>query len=413
MSRVAITVLCTLFVSVSLARAQDVVHLKSGEQLAGRVTDGLLAIRLDTSAGEVSIPWGKIEKIDRETYTRTAYHERAAAVADDDAKSHFILALWCRRQGLSEEMEAELGKVLKIDPDHQGARAALGFEKVDDKWVAGDQIRTAKGFVNRGGRWLLEEEAAWEKARATVMRALNEEELTAESLIEKAADENERAREYARTALAGVPWEDARLPLYRALGNRKPEVRTVAVNELGRLGVTEAVRPLIRTAVLDTSPVVREQAVMALKGLGKPGTLFPFVRALASGQPQIRMNAAAAIGHFGEIRGVEYLVSHLSQNWGPTGRVNLSVMNQMSYVQDFDVEIAQAAQIGDPIIAVLREGVILDVQIMGASRKMTVVERRVIRSALAKLTGTDQGDDGGAWAKWWADNKTRLLAEAR
>ncbi len=153
--------------------------------------------------------------------------------------------------------------------------------------------------------------------------------------------------------------------------------------------------------------------MLALRGLGEPGILVPFVRALASVNPQIRMNAAEAIGGLGDIRGVEYLIRTLGQNWGPTQRNNLSVMNQVSYIRDFDVEIAQAAQIGDPIVGVLREGVILDIQVIGASRKMTVVERRFVRQALVKLTSEDLGDGAVAWSKWWKENEDRLLAEAK
>jgi type II secretory pathway component GspD/PulD (secretin) len=40
-----------------------------------------------------------------------------------------------------------------------------------------------------------------------------------------------------------------------------------------------------------------------------------------------------------------------------TERANVSVTNQVSYVSDFDVEIAQAASIADPIIQVISDGV--------------------------------------------------------
>ncbi|MGK0220448.1 MAG: tetratricopeptide (TPR) repeat protein, partial [Planctomycetota bacterium] len=43
-------------------------------------------------------------------------------------------------------------------------------------------------------------------------------------------------------------------------------------------------------------------------------------------------------------------------------RANLSVLNQVAYVKDFDVEIAQAASIADPIVDVIQDGVILDVR---------------------------------------------------
>ncbi|MEZ6017959.1 MAG: hypothetical protein R3F49_22835, partial [Planctomycetota bacterium] len=58
-------------------------------------------------------------------------------------------------------------------------------------------------------------------------------------------------------------------------------------------------------------------------------------------------------------------------------RGNLSVLNQVAYVQDFDIEIAQAASIADPIIAVIQDGVILDVRpVVSADRRFITLEMR-------------------------------------
>ncbi len=60
-----------------------------------------------------------------------------------------------------------------------------------------------------------------------------------------------------------------------------------------------------------------------------------------------------------------------------TARANLSVMNQVAYVQDFDVEIAQAASIADPIIDVVQDGVVLDVHpVVSADRRFVMMELR-------------------------------------
>ncbi len=60
-----------------------------------------------------------------------------------------------------------------------------------------------------------------------------------------------------------------------------------------------------------------------------------------------------------------------------TQRANVSVLTQNSYVQDFDVEIAQAAAIGDPIIQTIRDGIILDVRpIVSADRRFITIELR-------------------------------------
>jgi Flp pilus assembly secretin CpaC/tetratricopeptide (TPR) repeat protein len=60
-----------------------------------------------------------------------------------------------------------------------------------------------------------------------------------------------------------------------------------------------------------------------------------------------------------------------------TARSNLTVLNQVAYVQDYDVEIAQAASIADPIVNVVEDGVILDVRpVVSADRRYITLELR-------------------------------------
>ena len=413
MPKTVVYLFLALLVAAAPIAAQDVVHLKSGETIAGKTSDGMLSLEVKTATGVVRVPWDHIEKIDRADHVRTLYAERAENTSADDAAAQFLLARWCKRHGLADEMTKHLTKVVALDPEHAAARQALGYEKVGEKWVAGAGVLEAKGFVKRNGRWILEEEAAYEEILKARAKALSEPEEKASGLILKCVDENPRIRKYAMKTLAAREWSAVRIPLYRALGHRDVKVRVFAAEELGRRRIVESARPLIRSAILDREEAVRFASVDAVKSLGKPAVLFPFVRALASGNASIRQNAAAGLGRLGDVRAIEYLVTTLSQNWGPTNRGNISVMNQVSYIQDFDVEIAQASQIGDPIVGVLREGVILDAKVFGVNRKMTTVERNVIRTSLAALAKQDLGNDPVAWQKFWRDNRERLLAEAR
>jgi len=67
-----------------------------------------------------------------------------------------------------------------------------------------------------------------------------------------------------------------------------------------------------------------------------------------------------------------------------TGRANLTFLNQVAYVKDFDVEIAQAASIADPIVDIVEEGVILDVRpVVSADRRFVTLE---LRPTIAQLT---------------------------
>ena len=60
-----------------------------------------------------------------------------------------------------------------------------------------------------------------------------------------------------------------------------------------------------------------------------------------------------------------------------TSRATLTVANQVSYVGDFDVEIAQAAAIADPVVRVAKDGVFLDVRpVVSADRRFTFIDVR-------------------------------------
>ncbi len=65
-------------------------------------------------------------------------------------------------------------------------------------------------------------------------------------------------------------------------------------------------------------------------------------------------------------------------------RANITLTHQISYVKDFDVEIAQAAAVANPVVAVVSDGVVLDVHpVVSADRRFITME---LRPTLAQLT---------------------------
>ena len=58
-------------------------------------------------------------------------------------------------------------------------------------------------------------------------------------------------------------------------------------------------------------------------------------------------------------------------------RANLSILNQISYVADYEVEIAQASNIANPVVQTIQEGVVLDVRpIVSSDRRFVTLELR-------------------------------------
>ncbi len=70
-------------------------------------------------------------------------------------------------------------------------------------------------------------------------------------------------------------------------------------------------------------------------------------------------------------------------------RASLSVINHVSYVKDFDVEIAQAAVIAQPIVDVLQDGVVLDVRpVVSSDKRFVTMELRPTIATLERPIAT-------------------------
>ena len=71
-----------------------------------------------------------------------------------------------------------------------------------------------------------------------------------------------------------------------------------------------------------------------------------------------------------------------------TQRANVSVLNQISYVQDYEVEIAQASNIANPVIQTIQEGVVLDVRpVVSADRRFIQLELRPTVATVVRPIG--------------------------
>jgi len=396
---------------LSSAALADTVRLKSGEVVEGGVRD--LGDRIEVAAkdGPLSIRWRDVDVVLKDKTTLDVYREKRAAVAKDDAKSLFALALWAERSGLPEQRRECLQAVIALDPDHAGARAALAQQKSDGKWLGGAELLAAKGFVGKDGAWILKEEADAAARRVEAAKGLLPPEKRAEELLANAAVGTETAKKFAEDALRGLDADAVRRPALRALRRGEPAAREVAARALGKSSDVDVLRPLVAAAVMDRAAAVRVAAVESLKEINDLDVIKPIAKAMWSEIPDVRMNAAQALGSFGGGMSVEWLIRRVMSTGGPGPRVHFFAGTQQSYISDFDVEIAQASQIGDPVVGVIREGVMLDYRVLSVREEWTEVERRVYYDSLTRATGKDYGEDPVAWKKWWdADGKTAMSA---
>ena len=295
------------------------------------------------------------------------YRTRRAAVTDDDTGALCRLALWCRGKGLTEQARTCFEAALKTDPESLAARRGLGYEKVAGRWLRGPALKKARGFVHVEGRWVLREEAIAHEARRREALLADEKRREAlekaTHLVKSLGGENLRSREAARKALLAIDAKTTFRPLVAALNSSGPvTMRRAAVEILASYQPKETLRPIIRASITDPDATVRDTALTAVRGMNVPGKLAPYVTALGSLRPQIRQNAVDAIGKLGDITGVQILIKHWQQWGGGTPRAHIYLGTQTSFIQDFDVEVAQTAFIADPIVGIVQDGLTLDVR---------------------------------------------------
>ena len=138
----------------------DVVHLKNGGRIEGQValTEDGIVVRLPV--GEMRLSKDAVDRIEKKDTAMDEYARRSAAVKPDDAEAHYQLGLWALGAGLKPQATAEFERTLAIQPDHEGARNALGYRKVGGVWLTFEQEMRANGFVQRDGQWMSPEAAA-------------------------------------------------------------------------------------------------------------------------------------------------------------------------------------------------------------------------------------------------------------
>lgn len=183
----------------SIPLAADEVHLRNGAVFSGVVREDGARVRVEMDSGSMSFLKIDVREIVRSDDPLKEFETRRRSATD--AKASYELALWARERGLTTRSQEQLRKVIELDPGHEGARKLLGFEKLGERWLEGDELLAARGLIRHNGRWL---------PRETVERFKEQEkELIIES--DRRATEEKLASMRREVDLARIALERERL----------------------------------------------------------------------------------------------------------------------------------------------------------------------------------------------------------
>ncbi len=231
MRRFALILTGLLFAAAARA---DVVHLKNGKSIEGKVTVEGDKVTVQIPFGSVSFPKSKVLRIERKESSIDVYEQKLAALKKGDAAGRLELAAWCRKQGLRARGETLLREVLEFDPENTAARKLMGYVKHGGEWVTPEEKYRALGMIKFEGQWHKPESvAAVKKARAAAVQAEAERRKTELELKLKIAEleklNAERARleaERRKLEAERARLEAERRRMGRVLG-RYPQFRVI------------------------------------------------------------------------------------------------------------------------------------------------------------------------------------------
>jgi len=149
----------TLAILLSLASAAlaDELVLRNGSVFNGIVREEGDRVTVEMDFGSMSFKKIDVRSITRGLDPMTEYDTKLKAATD--IKGMVDVAAWAREKGLGTRATELYRKILTLDPDQADARKALGYEKVNGVWLAGDDLMVARGYVKVNSRWLTKETA--------------------------------------------------------------------------------------------------------------------------------------------------------------------------------------------------------------------------------------------------------------
>lgn len=200
-----------ILLALSTTGLADEVVLRNGSSFSGIIREEGDRVVVELEFGTMTFKKSDVRTISRSSEDVLRLFEEKTKAATD-VKAMLQVAAWAREKDLAGRASDLYRKVLSLDPDQPEARKALGYEKVNGQWLAGDDLMTARGMVKVNGRWLAKDAAG----RILEQEARSRGEADRAALDARIADQR-HSQEMARIAL-----ERERLQLEKNNRARRP-----------------------------------------------------------------------------------------------------------------------------------------------------------------------------------------------
>lgn len=212
-------------------------------------------------------------------------------------EGHWKMAEWCKERGLDSLRENHLREVIKLDPEHEPARFALGYNRVRGKWKTVEEFFREQGYVKHGSSWKLPQEIAI----LTAIEQAKKQEIEWRQKIKILRQKLDRkGGERAFEELRAIRDPAAAAPLAAIVDdkNESRDLKLAVIDILGRLDSGVAIGSLVKHSVHDEDVGIRERCLDQLERIKNQSITTAYCRMLRDENNVTIRRAAIALARF-------------------------------------------------------------------------------------------------------------------
>jgi hypothetical protein len=260
------------------------------------------------AGGEVTLDKSQVRTVIARSEAERNY-ESILPRMPDTADGHWKMSEWCRESGLSRQRQFHVEEAIHRDPDHEDARRALGYFRLEGRWVRTEEQMEAQGYVLVGGSWRLRQVVELDKAAKDRDDAQIE---WKKKLLMWKSWLGTRRHEQALAEFRAVRDPMAGPPLVELLEAEKSRpIRELYVNVLADVPGTTPVLALAKVA-LEDDDALRERALEILSRRENAAAVKAFIRELGNKENVIVNRAAAGLGRMKDPSAILPLIDALT-----------------------------------------------------------------------------------------------------
>ncbi|MGI8982303.1 MAG: HEAT repeat domain-containing protein [Pirellulaceae bacterium] len=313
-------------------------------------------------------------------------YEELAEQSPDTVEGQWKLAEWCRDHHLMRQRTSHLARIIELDPNHQAARAHLGFAFVNGRWTTKQDYHHAEGYEFYKGRWRTSQEIELMETRSK--RELAEKAWLAKlvRLRSHLGSDKEAANLIAAVKdPAAVPALGTMLSRERVRG-----VKMLYIDVLENISGSAALQVLVRASLSDPDEEVYHYCIDRIVRLQMPHVADSFIGALRDSSNPVVNRAAMALGRIGDPAAISPLID------------SLVTVHQRTLPGRISPDATVASFSADGGTSILPNE--------GPRVIVSRVQNQEVLAALTKLSQTTFGYDQRAWRLWY-DQEQRARAE--